>query len=224
MVAVSLDFIPPQEEGIVALKIFEGPRPDGPLDLIEIVSDVGAYPSYITRYTTENAISRSDWFAISWEDAKGGEYERSEPVQGGTISLVAILKDRIQVRDPLIPERVAVQECQTVIEQILRDPDPNPANVTSKQLTGMTYLAMALCYIGLSRSTGNVQKFTAGLVSLQTGAAASTDKQIDYLIKQAQKLLGISGGRVGQIIDLPIAQGFATIVDSDHSRLLIEVA
>ena len=44
MSSVRLDFIPPQEQGIVSLEIWESPVKDGTYTKIEDVADVGSVP------------------------------------------------------------------------------------------------------------------------------------------------------------------------------------
>ena len=87
-VPVPLDFIPPQEDNIVKLHIYESSAQGGPFSEIELVTEVGTWPNYIDHYTTANATALDDWFAIQWEDDKGAKSVLSSPVKGGTDYLV----------------------------------------------------------------------------------------------------------------------------------------
>jgi hypothetical protein len=223
MASVFLDFIPPQEPDIATLRIYEGSSKDGPFITIEEVEDIGTYPNYITQYTTTLAINEDDWFVISWINTEGAELEASQPMQGGVTTLGAIIKNRIQSRDSSIPERVAFEEAKTVIEEYFGTIDVDPDSVSQRVLSGLTFLAMARSYIGLSQAAGSVTKFTAGLVSMQGGDSSASKVNFDWLFKEASKLLGISGSRVAQIVALPIAGGMSRVVRDDISRLLVEI-
>jgi hypothetical protein len=85
-VPVTIDFVPPTVPDITKLHIYEGTSPNAVFDEIEIVTPVGTYPNYITRYTTTKATSKDNGFAIAWENGQGEISEMSNPMQGGTIS------------------------------------------------------------------------------------------------------------------------------------------
>lgn len=232
MATVPLDFIPPAEPGIVALRIWESPLSDGVFSQIERTTEVGVYPAYITRYTTENATSTSNWFAIQWEDAKGALSELSQSVQGGTETLVNVIVNRVLLRDPQIDENVAAQEAEAVIESYFgTDPyEVDPTDVPYNVLSGLVLLTMARCYLTTVYSASMAsagQKYTAGLISQDAGggAAAATKslKDIKALIDAANLVLGRNYSAVLLMEEIATGNGQKQLVAADLSRLIIEI-
>jgi hypothetical protein len=213
MAIVALDFTPPQDPNIVSLHILEAATKDGPWSEIEVVTSIGTAPNYITRYTTDQANSLTDWFAIQWEDDKGALSAVSEGIQGGTETVVSILTDRVMLRDPTLNEIVVSQEAEGVVASVLKTTDPlsiDPANVSADQVTGMTFLVMGRAYISkvvTESSSASGTGYTAGLVSQTASSTAQTRQQanvldtIDWLLKQANIFLGTNLSLVLELED-----------------------
>lgn len=227
MASVSLDFVAPSSQNIVALEIWEGTTPDGLFDLIETVTGVGSYPDYISEYTTDDATSIDHWFRIRWVDNKGALTGFSQPVQGNVTNLVKILVDRIQLRAPGVSEAVAVQVAEFVISAVMHTENPYDTTLapTIRQLEGMTLLGVARSLIHeFAISAGTSSSWVAGLVSMKADSSvAVNEKLIDYLLDQAGLALGLGRSVIAQMVVPPIAGGMSEIVVADISRLLIEV-
>lgn len=233
MEKVLLDFLPPTENNIAALHIWEGTAPDAVFTEIERTTAVGTYPSYITRYTTAKAASKTDWFAIQWEDSNGLLSEISSPIQGGTTTLVQTLVDRVALRDPSLNENVVAQEAEAAISSFFGVLDPygiDPTSVSPATLSGLTLLVLARTYLftSVSATTSNVQKFTAGLVSIDAGSSSSSSggglKNLQEIMDLANRMLGRNYSIIGVLAELPVADGVKQIVAADLSRTIIEVA
>lgn len=227
MAIVALDFAPPAYPGFVKLNIYELDSPVGTPTLIETVNDIGTYPSYITRYTTNFAVDALDWFAVDFEDDKGAKTLRSIPMQGGTTSAVAIIVSRVILRDPTIDENVAIQESEGVIRAITGQ-DPyvvDTSLLTADQLSGMTFLTMARSYIGSIITSGSESDYVAGLVSQKSSSTVDKkQKLIEWLIDQANVLLGTNFSVVMLLEDFdPTGLGTATSIEVDQSRLILEI-
>lgn len=226
MPSIALDFIPPAEPDIITLRVWEAPAQDGPFALIESVSAVGEYPNYITRWVTDQATSPTDWFKIDWVDSKGAVYEISQAVQGGTVTLVGKIVQRVLARDSSLDERIVDEEAQAVVcdyfnvDDPALAPDPNP-----KELRGLTSMTMARVYISNLIAEGQSESYTAGLVSQR--AETSTNKSLDlikYLLGQANQDLGTSTTYIMLLEDVdPTGLNTRSTIDVDESRLIVEI-
>jgi hypothetical protein len=149
------------------------------------------------------------------------------PVQGGTSSVVAQVVDRMMLRDPTLNENIAVQEAEAVISFYFNVLDPytvDPATVTPSQLSGLTMLALARCYVVNMLTVGQTQSYTAGLIQQNTGSVTKQQGNIDGLITMANRLLGISTSFVALIEEIAVAGGdYKKLVAVDLSRTIIEV-
>jgi hypothetical protein len=192
--------------------------------LIETVLDVGVNGDYITHYTTNAAVSLTDWFSIRWEDSKGAVTPMSQAMQGGTRSVLSDVVDRMLLRDPTLNPEIAYQEAEAVIEEVTGTTTPNPLSLKKKTINGITLLALARSQLSSFASVSNADSWVAGLVSMKSSSGSSLNiKGIQDLMLAAQRLLGLSGSRVAQIVVPEIAGGLAQIVTADISRLMIEV-
>lgn len=204
METVRLDFVPPSAPDIVALRIEEATAKEGVFAEIESTTAVGTYPNYISYYTTNAATSVSNWFRIRWEAADGILSAYSEPLQGGTKTLVQEIVDRVLLRMPTANEIIVTQEAQATISIVFATDDPNSILVeeaTPVQIRGITNLVMARTMAGSYYvSVGTTDKFTAGLVSLQSGSSGSAGGSMADAIKELLKLanedLGIGASYV----------------------------
>jgi hypothetical protein len=197
MASVRLDFTPPDVPGITKLYIYESPTKAGAFSLIDQTTDVGSFPNYISYYSTDNAISGIDWFAIQWEDASGVQSDMSDPWQGGTTSLVQIISNRVMIRDPLASENIVVQEAEAVIEEVMMT-DPylvDPDTVSYKQKSGITLLTLARVMLTNLITQTNTSSYTAGLVSQSAGSSTQQTadiSKVEKLIELANKDLGLN--------------------------------
>lgn len=225
MVSVPLNFLPPQDENIVALRIHEAPTVGGPFLQIERTLAVGAYPDYIDHYTTDQATSVTDWFAIQWEDSKGALSALSVPVQGGTETLVHKITERVLLRDGTVNETVASQEAEAVIEDYFQA-DPysiDPTTVSYTVLSGLVLLTLARSYLMVLYASSSGKKFTAGLISLDTTTAAKRSlTDIEKFINAANTALGRTYSAVLLMKEIEVGGGLRQLVDVDESRLIIE--
>jgi len=224
--SVRLNFSPPIEPNITKLHILESTSQTGTFSEIEVVTGIGTYPSYISYYTTNLATAATNWFRIQWEDNKGALSDLSEAVQGGTESYVGELTEWVLLRDSTINENVATQEVEAALFQVFGTTTPDTLDPDQK--SGITMLAMARCYLtklGASSSTGTANKWTAGLVSMDSGTTAAQQGQanIEMLLKQAGKLLGLNYSVVAQMAEANLFGNNGDGPTFDPSRLLIEV-
>jgi hypothetical protein len=216
MASVRLDFVPPDSPDITKLHIFEAPTKDGIFSQIEEVTSIGSYPNYISYYTTTVAANVSDWFAIQWEDSFGALSDISEPIQGGTTTLVNDIIRRVMLRDPLANEIIAQQEAEAVIENVFGVTDAYSVDqtiVTAKQKSGITFLTLARTYLSsiiTSISSGTVQSYTAGLVSQSAGAGSQSSVtqglgNIQQLIDWANADLGLNVSVIMLLKEIDVA-------------------
>src|SRR3954468_12144865 len=165
MASVALRFIPPNARDLLRLHVWESPTQGGVFTKIDTTTEIGVYPTWIDSYTTALATSKSDWFSIQWEDAKGALSELTAPMKGDTSSLVGILVDRMLLRDPTLNEIIAAEEAEAVISGYFNVLDPysiDAATVSPKILSGLTNLALARAYLtSLITSSQSADKFTA---------------------------------------------------------------
>jgi hypothetical protein len=226
-VSVAIDFTPSERPDEAVLQIYEAPDPSGPWTMIDTVVQpaVGVYPNYISRYTTALATSLTDWFAIQWVDSKGAVTGLSDGVQGGTTTLISEIVSRMMLRDAAINENVAVEEAAAIVEWLYPNVDPFTVlrtAATLRRISGMAMLAMARIYILPGSSSAS--SWTAGLVSMKSSTSTvDRMKQIEFLAREAAKLLGMGYSVIAQAVLPEINQGFSEIVSADISRLQIEV-
>lgn len=232
MAVVPLKFIPPSEDNIVALRIYEGVSNQGPFNQIERVTSIGTYPNYIDEHETTLAASGTDWFTIAWEDSAGYVGPMSQAVQGGTDTLVGILVARIMLRDSTINEIIAAQEAEAAISEYFGVDDPfsvSPSSVSPRILSGLTSLALARSYITkaiISTSTANA-KWTAGIVSMDNSSTSSSSTNLAATVKSLLDMANRDLGRNYSVIllmeEITVAGGFKQIVAADLSRAIVEI-
>lgn len=195
MATVRLDFVPPTQVGMIALRIEEAPTQDGTYTEVERATEVGSYPNYISNYTTNAAVNEIDWFRIRWEGEDGIFSPYSGSLQGGTKTLVQEIVDRTLLRNPSLNEIIVTQEAQAAIADYYHTDDPNSIMATDAspvEIRGLTNMTLARSLIATTlASGGTVARFTAGLVSLQSGTTgADPTKAIEALVKSANDDLG----------------------------------
>lgn len=228
MASVILDFLP--LTGYTKLHIFESATLGGaPGALLEtVVVDPNNPP---TKYTTSLAASNVSWFSIQWEDDKGGKSPLSDPVQGGTFSLVSKIVNRVLLRDPSLDELVVTETAEWVITKVMRVTNPydvDPDTATMDQIEAMTLLTLARSHIqSVISSASSGESYTAGLVSQKsdTGKTQQNLKDlIKYLTAEANSLLGWNFSIVMLLEDIdPTGTGNISTISYDHSRLLLDV-
>jgi hypothetical protein len=228
MASVNIDLIPPSQAGLTKLLIYEAAEQGGPDTLIETVTEVGAYPNYITRYTTSVATSGVSWFSVDWEDAKGARIGRSARLQGGTFTLIGKIINRVIQRDLLVSEAVVAQEAEAVIQDYFATDNAYDTALTAsgRILSGLTYLVLARTYIGqIITSAQSGGSYTAGLVSQKEASTAETRSRIDLLrdlVSEANRLLGLNTTVVMLIEDIdPLGLDIVSGVNWDHTRLVM---
>jgi hypothetical protein len=227
-VDVHLNFLPPTVPDITKLHILEATTANGIYSEIEVVTAVGSYPNYITRYTTSMANSLSDWFRIQWEDSKGALTELSESVQGGTESLLSQITEMVLLRDPALNENIVAQEAAAAIEMVFRVSNPFslPAGYgTYSQRIGLVYMIMARSYISTVVRQSQSDSYQAGLVSQKASSSTKvTTDTIRWLLDQANALLGTGYTLVMLLEDIdPTGIGAASSIEWDQSRLLLSI-
>ena len=228
MASVPLDFLPPIDPGATALHIYEAANPEGPFSEIETVTAVGTYPNYITRYTTDSAAVATDWFAIAWEYEAGVLGDMSEPIQGGTETLIGEVVSRVLLRDSTINENVAAQEAEAAIESVFPGVDVKTltrTDATARELSGLTMLTMArVAIVGLlATNSAAGLDFTAGIVSVKQSSGSSRPdlKTIQALLKQAEGFLGQTYSFFLLLKEIE-PTGPMELVGADLSRLIVE--
>lgn len=227
MASVALEFALPPQPDLVKVYVLESSAAEGPFTVIDTISEVGTYPDYIDNYTTDQAADENNWFSIMWEDAKGAQGDLSQPMQGNTTTLVGLIADRVQQRGATASNEVIIQEAEAVIEQYFgKNPYEVPLPVSFQVLSGLTYVTMArsmISEIAASTTMSDTAGWTAGLVSMKSGASGSTStqQQFDWLLSMASRLLGIGVSRIAQMATPEIAGGQSKIIEYNISRLLV---
>lgn len=226
MASVPLSFVPPTEEGIVALRIFESDNPDTGFTQIDRVL-AGTYPDYITRYTTPHATRVDDWFAIAWENAEGVISPLSGSIKGGTTTLVGELVDRVMLRIPNEDENIVLQEAEATVSFVYKVDDPYTVDyntVNRLWLTELTNLTLvASQYVSVITKSSAGEEYTAGMVSQGTpsGVIGNVLEGLEKLEKRALKRLGIGGSLIATIVHQHDHFTFAAVKTSfDSSRVL----
>jgi hypothetical protein len=226
MASVRLNFVQPEQEGLIKLLIFESAAQMGTYSLIETVTDIGDFPNYISFYTTDLASNVNDWFAIQWEDEKGAKSPLSNPIQGNTSTVPGELTGRVILRDPAIDEAIALQESEVALSDYFQTNEVyalDPDTISYAIWGGLTYLVLARVYITDLLVGGSVEGYTAGIVAQQQGGAAKSLGNIKDLIALANELLGRNYSVVMQIQEFDPVTGFGLPVEIDQTRLLVEL-
>lgn len=228
MASVPIDFLPPTQPDITKLHIQEAPDATGPWTDIETVTAVGTYPGYISRYTTDDAASSTDWFRIRWEDSKGALSDWSEPRQGGTENYVSVVISDILLRDPSLNENVVAQEVMAAIQRLfgVADPLSLPSDYgTLSQRLGLTYLIQGRSTVLSAISGGSSESYTAGLVSQKSDSGSTaSEKLLRWLSDEANRLLGITNAYVMMLEDIdPTGIGSFSSFSWDHTRLAVTI-
>ena len=101
------------------------------------------------------------------------------------------------LRNPSLNEIIVTQEAQAVVSQVFSTQDPNSMQVedaTYVQLRGMVNMTLARSLIAtFLASGGSVAKYTAGLVSLQSGTTGTDPtKAIEALLASANNDLNLN--------------------------------
>lgn len=227
MASVRLDFVRPEIQGLVKLHIYEAAVKEGPFDSIEEVAAIGAYPNYISYYTTNLAASADDWFTIAWEDDKGALTPMSVPVQGGTTSVIAQLVNRMLLRDPSLNETIAAQEAEAAVSWYFNVADPytiDPATITARVMSGLTNLALARSYMTRAITSSQANKWSAGIVSMDTSTGQQVTAQtVKQLLDLAAQDLGKSLSYVLLLKEISVAGGFKRVTGVDLTRSILEI-
>jgi hypothetical protein len=226
MAKVALRFVLPEDENIIRLHIWEGATADGEFNEIDSTTQVGTSPHYIDQFTTNNAISETDWFAIQFEDADGIFSDLSAPIKGDTTTLVGELVKRVMLRDASLDENLVLQEAEATVSWIYRVDDPYSIDINTVSPLWLNELAnlslVSVMYLNLTQSSSTSQSYTAGLIS-ETSAVNTQNatKSIENMEKRALRRLGI-GGSILAAIDMRPAVISITGVKTafDSSRIL----
>ena len=170
MPKVKLNFVPPIDNDVFALRIYESSGPDGVFTEIERTESIGTYPSYITDYTTDQALLATDWFAIAWENVDNIVGEMSQAIQGGTTTVVGEIVSRCLLRDPSLNENVLTQEAEGAVYAYYGvDPYDPEIQPTPNEYSGLTLITMARTMMftlaSSSAASGATSSWVAGLVS-----------------------------------------------------------
>jgi hypothetical protein len=229
MAAVPLVFNLPGEEGLTSMNIYEATSADGPWTLIETVTEIGMYPDYIHEYITNNAQSAVHWFSISVVDEALVESELSVPMQGGTTTLVSEITQRVMQRGVSLSESVVIQEAEAVISHYYgKDPyTVDPATVSYNVKAALTYLTLARSLLVVQAAgSGATSGWTAGLVSMKSATETTqSTKSVEWLMSEAQKLLGLGFSRVAQIVSPDYVPGVcglpSKVIEYNISRLQV---
>lgn len=212
MASITLEFLPPTDSDIVALRIYESAVSGGPFVQIERTTNIGAFPGYISRYASALATNAIDWFTIAWENTGGDISPLSAPVQGGTSSLVGVITDRVMLRDPLLNKNVVEQEAEFAIGDYFRlDPwTIDPDTLTWRVMRGLITLTLVRSYLNQLITTTQANKWSAGLVSMDTstGTQSAADKTIDRLLQMANADLNRNYSVILLTEDVAVAGGF----------------
>jgi hypothetical protein len=226
MPKVRLDFAPPDNPDVTKLHVEEAPAAVGPWTEVSGSPITVSAPDFLS-YVTITATSLSDWFRIYWENAGGATSNPSNPIQGGSTTMVQKVVTRVLNRNPTADERVVTDVAEWVVSKVLKTADPYDASLTAtyNQLEGMTLLALARTMIHTLVSNSQSDSYTAGLVSQKSssGSTADTD-MIAYLLAEANKILGVSFSVVMLLEDIdPTGLGNVSVLGIDQSRLLLSI-
>jgi hypothetical protein len=229
MKSIRIDFNPPRDRGFEELKIWQSTTATGPWQLIETVTEIGAYPDYISDYTTDQAGDNAAYLAVEWVDDKGASTDLSNPLQVGTEKLVGEIVNRVMQRDSTLDENVIFQETEAVVEDYF-DVDPYSLDVSYanyKTITGLTYLVLARSLITTQitqAAAANFDSVTLGLVSIKSGSTSSQQQTnlrnyLDQLLELANTNLGINTSVILQMEAIQV--GGRKAIEWDQSRLML---
>jgi len=226
MAVVELQFLPPDTSDIQTLHVEEASSADGAFTEIQTFP-AGSSPEYISSVEVTNAIDPLDWFRIRWQDSVGNFTPYSQPIQGGTTTIVAQVMDRVILRNPTVNSLIAGQEAEAVVADYFSVNDPysiDPTQANPKLLSGLTLLALARVYTLRLISAGTTAKWSSGLVSMDTSTnTAQTWGAVDKMIELANRELGRNYSVVAMIKEIEVAGGFRQLKSLDVSRALIEI-
>ena len=226
-VSVKLRFTAPDTEDLKYLKIYEEASPTGVWDTVIETVDLdaldAAYPEYISEYETNMALSATDWFAIQWIGRKGAVGGLSNPMQGGTSSLVGEIVELVGQRDSNLDAQVVRQETEFAIETYFGQ-DPYTATTDSYRIrVGLARLVQARTMLSdLAKGGGSNSGWTAGLVSMKSGTTGN-EKLVRWLLEQAAIGLGMNYARIAQMATMVIAGGMSAYDVSVAVPVLVEV-
>jgi len=229
MANVRLDFSAPNLPDLAKLHIYEGTTPTGVFSEIEEVADIGDYPDYISYYTTQNAASVDNWFAIEWEVTGGAFLGLSQAVPGNAQTLVGKIVERVMLRDPSLDELIVTQEAETAVSMYFNTNTPLSvlASDTSLQiLAGLVLLTIVMSSLTLVVAQGSSEDYTAGLVSQKSGTnmLQANRAAMEALLKRANELLGLNYTLVMLLEDIdPTGTGARSSIEWDQSRLLVTI-
>lgn len=207
MANIPLKFVPPAEDNIVALRIYESAQPDQNFIQIERVTTIGTFPNYIDEYTSTFGASLNDYFAIQWEDSDGNVSPLSASIKGGTRTLIGEIVERVKRRDEfkVFDEVVIAQEAEAIVNyvykvdpySILLDSVPYYKLSALVDLTMVSILSTNL----MSHVSSSSTDYTAGMISERqnTSAATTAFNNLALIEKRALRRLGIGGSIIGKL-------------------------
>jgi hypothetical protein len=124
----------------------------------------------------------------------------SASLQGGSTTLVSEIVNRVMIRDPNLNPIIVGQEAEAAISEYFGVLDPYTVDLTTVSpavMSGLTYFTMARSYIAhvaVSTAAGAANKWTAGIVSMDTSQTVSSKagpwESIEKLMELANKELG----------------------------------
>lgn len=226
MAAVELQFLPPDEDGITTLYVEEASSQGGPYSQIQSFS-AGIYPDYITRAVVTTASSTTNWFRIRWQDSFGRYTSFSDPIQGGTTTIVSKVMNRTILRDSSIDALVAGQEAEVVISEYFGVVDPyavSPTLAPPRILAGLTLLTLARLYALRLIEQGSTHDWSAGLITMSITSNEQAWKQINRIIELANRDLNRNYSAILLMKEIAVAGGQKKLKVYDVSRSMIELA
>lgn len=227
MASQYLFFKEPDIEGLTTLYVEESADGLDPFVEIDHTDDIGTYPDYITSFTTDQAADPTHFFRIRWGNGDGYFTEYSLPMQGRSNTVIGQIVKRVIERDFDFGFDVSViaQEAEVAIStKFGADTDPyDPTlTVTAKEMAGLVYLTIARAYAFQIMKEGSEGNYTAGLVSQRSDTGKTRMDQVDWFVREANKLLGLNVSAVMLLEDCdPIGIGVTSAIDYDQSRLTV---
>lgn len=233
MASVRIDLSPPPQDDVVALRIYESATEEGAYSQIERTTAVGAYPTYISHFTTALAASATDWFKIAWEYQGGIVGAMSQAVQGGQgPMLIGKVIERVMQRDGTLNESIVSQEAEGVIESYFHaDPYDPTLETNYKKLNGLVLMTLYRSQLVRMLSTttsmaasGPVDSFTIGLVSAKSGTGSTATNAVSRSEDALGKLLDLAWKELevplSLILELAEPKTSVGLTSYDHSRLI----
>lgn len=224
MASVSMKFIPPDREGLVALLIYECDNKLGPFNRIERIDDIGTYPGYIDNWTTDKADSEISWFSIQWIDDKGAESPMSVPIQGGVSTVVGKVTERVLQRDHSLDAHIVVQEAEATIETYTGE-DPyslDPDALGYRKLNGMVYLVLARVTLWRLVQSSSVSDVQVGLVRMSSRTNVGGKSSVQDLFDIANQELGINTSFIAEMQRVRDRDGVPAYGQSSTYILILE--